>query len=411
MDFKEHLKKYLSPKEIDDLCLALTKEAKKGILVNTLVTTSETILNEYPNLQPHPIVANAFIYDKNEYHLGKTLLHELGAFYIQEPSAMIPSFLLNPQEDDLILDLCAAPGGKTSQMSFLMKNNGLIISNDISHSRAQIIKENIERLGIANTVITNNDFSLLKGLNNKFDKIMLDAPCSGSGMFRKMEEMKTDWTFEKVIKCSEIQKELIHLAFNMLKPGGTMCYSTCSFSYEEDEEVVQYLLESTNAILIDIENNPLFYKSNKRIGIHLLPSIFPGEGHYICLIKKPGQLIKTKENKKQLIIYSKQAYKSYDLSNFKKLNIIRNGIKVGDVIDDGYKYDYHFAKSIDKFDKILELTKEETLNYIQGESLSKVIDKGFVVLKYKGINIDIAKSDGKIIKNRYPSYLKKKLCE
>ncbi len=421
MDFYQHLEKYLPLEEIEKLKSSLENKSLHALLLNEDKLSEETLLINYPSLKKHPVVKNGFIYDKDIYQLGKSLLHELGAFYLQEPSAMMVSYLLDPKPGETILDLCAAPGGKTTQSSFLMHNKGLIVSNDLSYTRSVIIKENIERLGIGNALIISNDFTnIYHHYLNQFDKIILDAPCSGSGMFRKNDLVKLDWTYEKVLKCANIQKQLIFMAYQMLKKGGVLSYSTCSFSYEEDEEVIKYLLENTDAEILPIEDNPLYYKSAENLGIHLFPHIFPGEGHYICHIKKPGTSKNKKENPKlvkddyaAILTYPyKKIYgpfiHCYDKEIEKKyFSIIRDGVKVGEHCHDGIKYDIHYARTINSFPRILELTFEETNQYLKGESLQKTYPKGYVLLRYLGVNIDIAKSNGEIIKNRYPKYLRK----
>ena len=212
MEFENHLSTYLNKDEIDALIKSLDKESLHAVLLNPQKMSDEKFLSLFPNVKPHPIVKHGYLYDKNEYELGKSVYHELGAYYLQEPSAMVVAYLLNAKPGELVLDLCAAPGGKTSQTSFLMNNEGLIVSNDLSHQRATIIKENAERLGLGNLLIISNDFEkIYKEHYNQFDKIILDAPCSGSGMFRKMEEMKSDWTYNKVLKNQEIQKRLISI--------------------------------------------------------------------------------------------------------------------------------------------------------------------------------------------------------
>ena len=412
MQFQEHLKKYLSENEIEKLINSLEKEDKHALVLNTEKLSEEKLLKFYPHLTKHPIVKNAYLYDKNEYQLGKSIFHELGAFYLQEPSAMLVSYLLNPHENETILDLCAAPGGKSVQASFLMNNKGLIVSNDISYPRSKIIKENAERLGLGNLLITSNDFShIYQKYISTFDKIILDAPCSGSGMFRKNDLMKEDWSINKVYKYASLQKQLILYSYQMLKEGGTLIYSTCSFSYEEDEEIIQYLLTNTDATLINIDDNPLFYKSKSKIGIHLFPYLFPGEGHYICLIKKPGTLKNKNIINDKLITHNfgDITYLSTKDFDTKKLNIIRFGVKYGEKVHDDVKYDIHYARYIKNFPHELELNLESTIKYIKGESLDIIYPKGYVLLKYEGINIDIAKSDGRIIKNRYPKYLRKNL--
>ena len=425
MNFSEHLKTYLTEQEIKNLEAHLLLPNKHALLLNEDKMSIETLLSLYPTLQKHPIIPNAFIYDKNELDLGKSIYHELGCFYLQEPSAMLPAYLLSPKEGELVLDLCAAPGGKSMQVSLLMKNKGLIVANDLARNRSFAISENAERMGRGNILITNNDFSsIYQYFLNMFDKIILDAPCSGSGMFRKMSEMQTDWSYAKVTKYAEIQKSLILMAYEMLKEGGEMVYSTCSFSEEEDEDVIQYLLTHSDANIIQIEVNKLFFVNpHKPYGIHLLPSLFPGEGHYVCLIKKPGEIkVSNKETKSkfpfQLVTNGYKNYQKYgdylyinsQEFNLKHLNVIRYGVKVGQLDKDDIRFDYHYAHFVSSFAQEIEIDEEEVKKYFLGESINRVTNKGYVLLKYKGINVDIAKSDGRIIKNRLPKGLRKKLA-
>lgn len=408
MEFEKHLETYLSKQEISDLLESLNKESLHAVLLNTSKMSDEMFLELFPNVKPHPIVKHGYLYDKKEYELGKCIYHDLGCYYLQEPSAMVVAYLLNPESNDLVLDMCAAPGGKTVQSSLLMNNKGLIVSNDLSHQRAGIISNNTERLGLGNLLIISNDLEkIYRDHINQFDKIILDAPCSGSGMFRKMEEMRDDWTYNKVLKNQDIQKRLISIAYEMLKPGGIISYSTCSFSYEEDEEVVKYLLANTDAELVEIPNNPLLYKGKERIGVHLLPSIFPGEGHYICQIKKPGELVKKPLDEEEIQAkYGDSIFLQHQKFNTRNLSIIRHGVKVGEQSGSVIKYDIHYAHYIKSFENEYEMNDEELKLYVKGNSLNVKTNKGFILLKYKGINVDIAKSDGNIIKNRYPKYLR-----
>lgn len=419
MDFLSHLSKYLNQEEIAKLDASLKGKSEHALLLNTKKMSEEMLLSLFPNVRRHPIVKNAYLYDKDEYDLGKSIYHALGCFYLQEPSAMIPAYLLDAKPGDIVLDLCAAPGGKSIQSSLLTNNQGLIISNDIAKNRAFAVSENAERLGLGNLLITNNDFSTIyQNYLNYFDKVILDAPCSGSGMFRKDDKMMLDWSYQKVLKFADIQKQLISMSYQMLKPGGTMVYSTCSFSYEEDEEVIDYLLSNSDAQIEEIENSPLFFKKGQ--GIHLFPSLFPGEGHYICLIKKPGELKVSKKeervaNKYKIATpytniekFGDYLYTMSEMINIKKLNVIRYGVKVGELIKQDVKYDHHYAHFIDSFEREKEITFEELLKYYQGETLTSDVSKGDVLLKYKGINVDIAKSDGRIIKNHLPKGLRRK---
>ena len=412
MEFLQHLKTYLKDEEIKNLEASLKEKSEHALLLNTDKMSQETLLSLFPSLKKHPVVKNAFIYDKDELDLGKSVYHELGCFYLQEPSAMLPAYLLSLESGDLVLDLCAAPGGKSMQASLLMNNEGLIISNDIAKNRAFSIVENAERLGRGNLLITNNDFaSIYDRFLNTFDKIILDAPCSGSGMFRKENKMLEDWSYQKVLKYAEIQKDLILMCYQMLKPGGTMVYSTCSFSYEEDEEVIDHLLNNTDSSLKEIEKSPLYYVSDKGYGVHLLPSLFPGEGHYIALINKPGEL----QKKDKADYYQKdEKFGDYLFTisepfPTKHLNVIRYGIKKGQIDKNGLRFDYHYTRFIKDFPNVLDIDFKQLQKYYLGETLNINVPKGYVLLRYQGINVDIAKSDGRMIKNHLPKGLRKKI--
>lgn len=414
MEFSSHLKSYLNDKEIEELLSSLEKGNQHGVLLNTNKMNDETFLSLFPHVVKHPIVPHAYIYQKDEYDLGKSIYHTLGCFYLQEPSAMLPAYLLNPQKDELILDMCAAPGGKTIQTSFILNDTGLIISNDLSRSRCSAIVENEERLGLGNIVVTNNDLAkIYTKLLNTFDRIILDAPCSGSGMFRKENKMKEDWSYNKVLKFAETQKELIDIAYQMLKPDGTLVYSTCSFSKEEDEKVIESLLDKYDCEVIDLDNKLFYKRKNNPLGIHLFPSLFPGEGHYICLLKKPGNSVFRREkdiiSKNFSISDLKQIYRFGDYLfglnypfNFKCFNVVRLGVKIGELIKDEIKYDYHYAHYTRSFNNIFDINEEQLSHYLKGLTINSNIKKGYYLIKYQGINVDISKADGKMIKNHFP---------
>ena len=419
----DHLKKYLDQNEIDKLTNSFNEENKHAALLNLNKMSDEQFLSLFPNCKKHPIVPHSYIYDKKEYDLGKTIYHELGCFYLQEPSAMLVSHFLNVEKDDFVLDMCAAPGGKTIGASFALNNSGLIISNDISRERLQALTDNISRLGLANIIVTNNDFSLIyQNYLNTFDKIILDAPCSGSGMFRKDDKMLNDWSINKVYKFSMIQMQLIDIAYQMLKPGGRLVYSTCSYSYEEDEEVIKHLLSWSDAKLIHINEEHL-YHSKENIGVHCFPHLFPGEGHYICLIEKPGikkesKYIKGNKNKLVPTQISSYAISKFNdtlfglpnLINYKKLSIYRYGLKIGELFKDKINYSYELAHHLKTYNQTIDLTLEETQKYLLGEEIHKDNPfNGNVLLTYKNIPLDFAKSNGINLKNHYPKYLRKKV--
>ena len=380
MDFLEHLKNSLPEEDAIKLYESLDLEDEHAVLLNTNKISDEEFLKEFPHVKKHPYVNHAYIYDKNEYPLGKHYYHELGYYYLQEPSAMIVSSIIDFKDTDCVLDLCAAPGGKSVQASLKMHGNGLIISNDLSSSRASIIASNSERLGLRNILVTNNDFKdIYHHYLGTFDKIILDAPCSGSGMFRKNSLMKEDWSINKVYKFAEIQKELISYAYKMLKEGGLLSYSTCSYSIEEDEEVIEYLLLNNDAQVEPINLKDGYVNKKKPLGVRLLPSVFNGEGQYICHIRKPG---------------------TSNVSKFKN-GEERKGI---------FKYDLHYARTLSKNEfPSIELSLEELKLYLEGNQLNKVNEnKGYVLLTYHDNPIDIAKTDGTVIKNYYPKGLRRK---
>ena len=411
MDFKEHLYQSLPKEEVDLLINSFDSEDKHAVLLNLEKICDEEFLKEFPNVIPHPVVEHAYLYNKDEYPLGKHIYHELGYCYLQEPSAMVVSSIIDFKEDDLVLDMCAAPGGKSIQASFKMHNKGLIVSNDLSFPRCGLISNNVERLGIKNVIIINNDLSnIYHKYLNTFDKIILDAPCSGSGMFRKDDRMIKDWSINKVYKFQEIQKQLIDIAYQMLKPGGLLSYSTCSYSKEEDEDVIQCLLDNTDAELVNMNSlkwgyiNPL-----KPIGIRLMPSHFQGEGQYICHIKKPGASKKT-EFKKEVKSVNGFEFVAENSINLPLASIYRYGVKVGEKRKDNFRYDLHYARTLKQGDMdSIELSLDELKKYLLGEQLSKPNPyKGFVLLTYKNNAVDIAKSDTRVIKNYYPKGLRKK---
>ncbi len=419
MDFVTHLKKYLSDKEIDDLIASFKEDEVKGLLLNINKMDKDKFLKMYPNLKVHPVIDYAFLYKKDEYNFGQDILHELGAYYIQDPSAMLVSYFLNPKEDDLVFDMCAAPGGKSVGASLLMHKKGLLISNDNSYSRLNILLSNVERMGLTNVSIISNDFSKngdkYIGL---FDKIILDAPCSGSGMFRKLSEMKDDWTYNKVLKYALIQKELILKAYDMLKEGGELIYSTCSYSYEEDEEVIEYLLSNRDALLVDLEHFEGEYRSKKyKETIHLFSSRFTGEGHYIAKIKKPGEnkktsLIKEKYEKsilskggnKEIMVFDRCLLPK-DLSKY----AIREGLFLGTKIKDKFIPSHAYAKSLFNDENMFEVSLEDASKIIKGEEINVNKNDGYYYPSYLGLSIGVLHYVNGRIKNLYPKGLRKNI--
>ncbi|MBS3074338.1 RsmB/NOP family class I SAM-dependent RNA methyltransferase [Candidatus Pacearchaeota archaeon] len=240
--------------------------------------------------------------------LGRSREHLLGYYYVQEISSMMPLLALQPCENNAFLDLCAAPGSKTTQAAAMMNNKGLIIANDSSPGRTRILAANCERAGVSNTIISCEEGSLfckklLEKSNLRFDKILLDSPCSGEGTLRSSPRAAIDWSMKLIESLSRKQKKLIESAFSILKIGGEMIYSTCTHSPEENEEVIDYLLNKYDADIITI-NLPIKVRKgitnwnnktyDKRLSMacRIYPQDNDTEGFFLCKIKKLSDKIK-----------------------------------------------------------------------------------------------------------------------
>lgn len=423
MDFKEHLEKYLSTEIINDLTISLSQKRTNCLLLNTDKISEENFLKKYPNISKHPIIKNAYFYDKNVYDFGKHFLFDNGAYYIMDSASMLVSHFLSIENDDYVLDMCAAPGGKT--ISCALKNrNANYIANDQSYQRALILSSNIEKIGLDNVIVTSSTINILERYyKNTFNKIILDAPCSGSAMFRKDEDMKNDWTYQKVLSCQKIQNELLESAAKMLKKDGIISYSTCSFSYEEDEEVIINFLSIHNEFeTVKIEDNETFYRGkNLKDSIHLLPCFYKGEGQFICLLKKikdteeiGSKLSKNQPDKTKF----NYGYKHYDKINdslygynndldLSHLAILRKGLHIltykGKIEIPSFQYAHCQNSS-----KSIVLDEIEAKKYIHGDEIKKVtnLSTGYYVVSYNSINLGYVHIVGDKLKNLYPKGLR-----
>lgn len=222
--------------------------------VKTLAAETAKLLNM--ELTPVPWVKEGYYYPLDA-RPGKHPFHEAGLYYIQEPSAMSVVEFLNPKPGENVLDLCAAPGGKSSHIASRLKGEGFLLSNEIHPGRAKILSQNMERMGVGNCVVTNEDAaSLAKVFPQFFDRIAVDAPCSGEGMFRKEEEAVRQWSEDHVKMCAARQREILEDAASMLKPGGTMVYSTCTFAPEENEGTILAFLKSHDDFYLEERECP-----------------------------------------------------------------------------------------------------------------------------------------------------------
>ena len=261
----------------------------RGLRVNTLKCTPERLreLSEY-ELEPTPFCPEGFYLPDGVQSPGNSPLHHCGAFYIQEPSATSAAEMLGVEKGDFVLDLCAAPGGKSTQLGAKLDRSGLLWSNEIVRSRANILLSNIERMGIPNAVVSNAHPEVLcERLANRFDRVLVDAPCSGEGMFRKNGDAQTEWSVEHVRSCAERQLHILNSAKKALRQGGVMVYSTCTFSREENEGVIErFLAENPDFALEDAG------VSFGRATMEHARRIFPmdgGEGHFAARLRKAGE--------------------------------------------------------------------------------------------------------------------------
>ena len=258
--FVRRMKKLLGD-DFESYWKTIDKPFKKSIRVNTLkISPSELkkrlekrgwkISQPFKNHEEMMIIES----DLMPGELGRSMEHLLGYYYVQEISSMLPVIALNPKEGETILDLCAAPGSKTSQIAAKMKNNGTIIANDVSLGRIRILASNLERLGVMNAIITKSDgVNLCRKMKGKFeiDKILLDAPCSGEGTMKNTKTLTKMWNIKKIKSLSGIQKRLFTSALELLKPGGEIVYSTCTFAPEENEEIVEFILDNFKNVNVE----------------------------------------------------------------------------------------------------------------------------------------------------------------
>ncbi|MDQ0195904.1 RsmF rRNA methyltransferase first C-terminal domain-containing protein [Paenibacillus wynnii] len=265
--------------EADAFLESYTAPRTQGLRFNRLksYTNSEhhTVSNTISlfNLEPIPWCTDGFYYEEAS-RPGRHPYHTAGLYYIQEPSAMSAAELLSPLPGETVLDLAAAPGGKTTHLAALMQGQGLLVSNEIHPERAKILAENVERLGHTSTLVTSaTPGELALRFPEAFDKIMLDAPCSGEGMFRKDPDAIEEWSPEHVLMCAARQWDILQDAYTMLKPGGSLAYSTCTFNRKENEEIITRLTDSYP----DME-----LITQKR----LWPHLEKGEGHFVALLRK-----------------------------------------------------------------------------------------------------------------------------
>ena len=438
MNYNAYLEKILSDDEIKLMVNEYSKKPITSLRLNLLKCDNEKFESLFEGLKKHSYVEEAYYYNKEKDSFGKNALHNSGAYYIQDASAMMVTKLLNLEKGDKILDLCAAPGGKSSQAASYLQGSGLLISNDISNKRVKDLSENIERMGISNAVVMNESIEKISdSFGGFFDKVILDAPCSGQGMFRKNSLTYDDWSYDKTLKLAQVQKDLILKAYNCLKKEGIMVYSTCTFAIEENEEVIKYLLDNTNASIIPIGKKKDFNEAIDLNGaIRLYPFNFEGEGHFICLIKcnddhynnlKYGNRLALKKDIELYKIFEKENLNISLKGDFIRMGdelhllpencfcldgfkVLRNGIHLGTIKDKRFEPNHSLAlylkKENVKNSVDFNYNSQEIKNYLKGFTLETINKKGYVLVCVEGISIGWCKDDGRLLKNLYPKGLR-----
>ena len=441
-EFYSRMKSMLDS-DFDDFIASFDKDKFQALRINTLKTDGEIVKNTF-SLTPVKWCEQGYYFDSEE-RPGKSVLHDGGAYYIQEPSAMAIADNLEVREGDIVLDLCAAPGGKSTQIACALNSKGLLIANEIIPSRAKILSQNIERMGIKNCIVLNESpKSLAQRFVGMFDKILVDAPCSGEGMFRKNALAIEEWSQENVRLCKARQLDILDEAVKMLKSGGRIVYSTCTFSKEENEEVVEEFLSKYP----DFEVVPSKYKFCKGFAIdgsrhngmleltnRIFPHKFDGEGHFFAVLQHKGEsenikysLQSSKISQSQVKIFNDWQKENLntdfiaDLAfgdnlyampkgtpRLDRLKVERAGLHLGCVIKNRFEPSHSLALALKLGDaqRTLELSEEDADKYIGGQTLVCESEKGWTLVAYRGISLGWCKCDGGLAKNHYPKGLRR----
>lgn len=351
------------------------------------VNTAKASLEEWKKICPFdteeiPWCRNGFIINgSTKAEISKHPYYFAGLYYIQEPSAMVPASILQIENGDRVLDLCAAPGGKAVEIAAKLDGSGLLVANDISASRAAALAKNLQMAGALNTIVTAETPERLSlHFKGYFDKILLDVPCSGEGMFRRKPDMVKDWLDKGPSYYAAIQKDILKEAYNMLKPGGSLVYSTCTFSIEEDEGMVQWFIDTYKDMEIcevphkegfSYGRPDLLYHGCEELKrcIRIFPHIAKGEGHFAALLNKKENNMAEKHITEKRINISKKTNKT-------DKNEWQNEIK--EFVPEKYLQDCYPVKNKDT----IYLVPEETagiknLRYIQNGLIAGSFKKRF----------------------------------
>ena len=421
--FVERMKKQLPDKEWEAFFSVYGQSAYKGVRANTLKVSPQTLSKIFPVGNPVPWEENGFYYDGDK--VGAHPYHAAGLIYSQEPSAMCAAPLLQVQKGEKVLDLCSAPGGKGTRLAADLQGDGWIVLNEPIPSRAKILLQNVERMGIVNAIVTcEYPDKLAKKFSACFDKIMVDAPCSGEGMFRKnAEEALSEWSEENVSLCAERQSGILACATEMLSAGGRLAYSTCTFSYEEDEgQTEAYLKKYPQMELIRQEK--------------LYPHKVEGEGHFAALFeKKDGGRVSLKPFKATCSSGAERAYRAFEkeifqgfkaenlheangslyalpneVFDFKGLNVLRVGLKLGEMKNGRFEpaHALAMASKLSNVKNVVNLPLDggQVQVYLRGDTFSWDGENGWCLVCVDGYPLGWGKRVNGVVKNHYPKGLR-----
>ena len=391
----------------------------KAVRVNTLKISVE----DFKALAPLPI-NKGVAWEKNGFYVdseraGKTIAHAAGLYYVQEPSAMCAAPMLDVKGGEMVLDLCSAPGGKGTQMAQQMQGKGVIVLNEINFSRAKILSRNVERLGIRNAVVTcAPPEAIACSFAGYFDKVLVDAPCSGEGMFKKEEQAIREWSESNVSACATRQKFILECAAKALKKGGLMVYSTCTFAEEEDEEQIDNFLSAHP----DFE----LLESKK-----LYPHEVEGEGHFAALMRKnggeegtlppfnpqfkDGKLLKTYREFERACLNNSPVFENLHLIKDTLYSIpedcpavcvqaLRIGVRLGTFKSGRFEPDHSLAMALTASEvNCIDVDERVALAYLNGNTFDCDIKlSGWHVVTYNGYPLGWCKAVGGVAKNHLP---------
>ncbi len=403
------------------------------------------------HLKPVSWAENGYYYQVEDAP-GKHPFHEAGVYYIQEPSAMAPVPFLEVKPGERVLDLCAAPGGKSTQIAADLQGKGLLVCNEIHPARAKILSENVERMGIRNAIVTNETPErLAEVFAGYFDKILVDAPCSGEGMFRKNEEASIQWSLENVELCGERQDGILDCADRMLRPGGRLVYSTCTFAPTENEGSISRFLERHQEYSIVASQKPESFAPGRaewcqfptdgiELTMRIWPHISDGEGHYLAVLQKcgesdgevrslygleksvnPKELTEYREFAKECLkvdlngVYIKYGDQLYlgpeNMPSLYKLKVLRPGLHLGTMKKNRFEPSHALALALKssevEYSHDLSLEDGSALRFLGGQTFPIEAGKGWHLITVEGYSMGWGKAAGGIMKNHYPKGLRK----